>query len=193
MQPPDFCSSKNKGDVNMEEFYLVKPDSSMEEEIGAFRKEFLDSKEEKMPGCSNLEKFSDMADWIKYTQDISSEFTLPKDSVLSEQYVYIRKNDGKIVGMIVCRKIHKGEDLESYRGNIGYSVRPSERRKGIAKKMLKDILPKCKEMGYKSISAICDMYNEGSKRVIISCGGRLEKKLYYKSHSICEERYVIYL
>lgn len=175
----------------MEEFYLVKPDSSMEEEIGAFRKEFLDSKEEKMPGCSDLEKFSDMANWIKYTQDISSEFTLPEDSVLSEQYVYIRKNDCKIVGMIVCRKIHKGEDLESYRGNIGYSVRPSERRKGIAKKMLKDILPKCKEMGYKSISAICDMYNEGSKRVIISCGGRLEKKLYYNSRSICEERYVI--
>lgn len=175
----------------MEDFCLVKPDSSMEEEIDAFRKEFLDSKEEKMPGCSNLEKFHNAADWIKYTQDISSEFTLPEDSVLSEQYVYVRKNDGKIVGMIVFRKIHKGEDLENYRGNIGYSIRPSERRKGIAKKMLGDILPECKKMGYKNISAICDTHNEGSKRVIVACGGRLEKKLYYNSRSICEERYII--
>lgn len=175
----------------MEEFCLVKPDLSMQEEISAFRKEFLDSKDEKMPGCSDLWKFPNAEDWIKYTQDISSEYTLPEDSVLSEQYVYIRKNDQKIVGMILLRKIHKGEDLESYRGNIGYSVRPSERRKGIAKKMLKDILPECKKMGYKSISAICDTHNEGSKQVIVACGGRLEKKLYYKSNSICEERYII--
>lgn len=175
----------------MEEFCLVKPDLSMEEEISDLRKEFLESKEEKMPGCSNLEKFHNVSDWIKYTQDISSEFTLPKDSVLSEQYVYTRKNDGKIVGMIVFRKIHKAEDLENYKGNIGYFVRPSERRKGIAKKMLTDILSKCKKAGYKSICVICDTHNEGSRRTILACGGRLEKKLYYESNSICKEKYRI--
>ena len=174
----------------MEEFYLVKPDSSMQEEISAFREEFLDSHEEKMPGCSNLEKFYNASDWIKYTQDISSEFTLPKDSILSDQYVYIRKNDGKIVGMILFRKIHKGRSFE-LKGNIGYSVRPSERRKGIAKKMLMDILPICKKMGYKSISVICDTKNEGSKRVIKSCGGRFEKMNYYEEIDTHEEKYVI--
>ena len=177
----------------MEEFCLVKPDLSMEEEISALRKEFFESKEEKMPGCSNLEKFHNISDWIKYTQDISSEFTLPKDSVLSDQYVCVRKNDSKVVGMIVFRKIHKAEDLENYKGNIGYFVRPSERRKGIAKKMLTDILSKCKKAGYKSICVICDTHNEGSRRTILACGGRLEKKLYYESNSICKEKYRIYL
>lgn len=175
----------------MEEFCLVKPDLSMQEEISAFRKEFLDSHEETMPGCSNLEEFDNASDWIKYTQNISSEFTLPKDSILSEQYVYTRKNDGKIVGMILLRKVHKGEYLDDYKGNIGYSVRPSERRKGIAKKMLMDMLPECKKVGYKSIFVICDTNNEGSKRTIIACGGRFEKMNYYEEIDTYEEKYRI--
>lgn len=174
----------------MEEMYLVKPDLSMEKEIDLFRKEFLDFKEEKMPGCSDLEKFSSVSEWIKHTRNISSQSTLPEGSVLSDQYVYFRKNDSKIVGMIVFRKIKEGDYLDLM-GNIGYSVRPSERRKGYAKRMLEDILPKCRELNFENICIICNKNNEGSKRVIKSCGGKLEKKLYYKSHSICEERYVI--
>lgn len=176
----------------MEEVYLVKPDLSMEKEISLFRREFLDSKEEKMPGCSDLEKFSSASEWIEHTQKISSESTLPEGSVLSDQYVYFRKKDSKIVGMIVFRKITEGDYLD-LKGHIGYSVRPSERRKGYAKRMLEDILPECRKLNFKKIYINCNKNNEGSKRVIKSCGGKLEKTDYYPSIDTYEEKYILNL
>ncbi len=175
----------------MENFCLVKPDLSMVKEISAFKKEFLATNGERMNGCSHLEKFDKIEDWIKYVQDISSEVTLPKNSVLSDQYVYIRKSDNKIVGMIVFRKLNKGEYFDDFLGNLGYAVRPSERRKGIAKSMIKDILPECKKAGYKSLSLVCHKVNEASRRTIISCGGRLEKVIYYNIFGRYEEKYIL--
>lgn len=66
------------------------------------------------------------------------------------------------------------EYLERYVGHIGYSVRPSERRKGYAKRMLADCIKICKLNGLEKILLACIEENEGSRRTILANGGAYE-------------------
>ena len=57
---------------------------------------------------------------------------LNEEKVPAETYFLVRKRDNKIVGMINIRlQLH--EKLKEFGGNIGYSIRPTERRKGYNK------------------------------------------------------------
>jgi predicted acetyltransferase len=59
-------------------------------------------------------------------------------------------------------------------GHIGYDVRPTARRRGHATAMLRAALPVARRVGIESALVTCDVTNAASRRVIESCGGRLE-------------------
>ena len=80
--------------------------------------------------------------------------TLPEGMVIATQFLCIRKSDNKLVGMIQVRH-YFNEYLEKYAGHIGYSVRPSERRKGYASWMLNNIKPFCRSIGLDKILVCC--------------------------------------
>lgn len=59
-------------------------------------------------------------------------------------------------------------------GHIGYAVRPSFRRRGVASRALADALPIAAGLGIDRMLLTCDDDNIGSARTIESNGGELE-------------------
>jgi len=63
------------------------------------------------------------------------------------------------------------EFLEKFGGNIGYSVRPSERGKGFGTMQLQAALRNIGERGVEQALLTCDEDNAASAAIILSCGG----------------------
>lgn len=86
-------------------------------------------------------------------------------------------DSGRLLGLIQIRLALKGY-LVDFGGHIGYSVRPSERRKEYAKTMLKAALNICRNEGLSRVLITCLEDNIGSAKTIESCGGIFEKTVY---------------
>jgi len=67
------------------------------------------------------------------------------------------------------------EHLIRFGGHVGYVVRPSARRRGIATTLLRVGLGMLNEIGVGEALILCAEDNEGSRRVIETVGGELEK------------------
>ena len=170
---------------------LVEPSILYECQICAYRQEFLDCGDS-MDGTGALRKMDDPKAWIKCSKLCKDVRTVPAGLVPATQFLFVREEDQKIVGMIQIRH-YFNDYLEKYGGHIGYSVAPSERRKGYATQMLKMTLPKCKELGIKKVLITCISGNEGSKRTILKNGGIFESTVYEPDEKMYLERYWISL
>ena len=76
-------------------------------------------------------------------------------------------------------------------GHIGDGIRPSERRKGYATKMIGLALEECKKMGIDKVLMVCDKNNIGSAKSIMNNGGVLENEVVV--NGVTEQRYWITL
>ena len=156
----------------MEKIILIKPDLSYADEIIKYKEEALFEKAI-INSSINLEKFSSVEGWLKELKMKSSEDTVPKGLVPSSTYLGIREKDNYIVGMIDIRH-YLNEYLTQVGGNIGYSVRKTERNKGYAKQMFKLALEKCKGLKIKKVLITCDEDNIASEKVILSANAKFE-------------------
>ena len=59
-------------------------------------------------------------------------------------------------------------------GHIGYSVRPSEWRKGIRQQILRQALEVCRALGIARALVTCEKGNVASAHTILACGGILD-------------------
>ena len=156
----------------MEKIILIKPNLSYADEIIKYKEESL-KENPLINGSAGLNRFSSIEDWLEELKKRSSEDTVPEGLVPLSTYLGIREKDNYIVGMIDIRH-YLNEYLTQVGGNIGYSVRKTERNKGYAKQMLKLALEKCKELKIKKVLITCDEDNIASEKVILSANGKFE-------------------
>ena len=168
---------------------LVAPSPAYAEQVAAYRREFQEAGSS-MDGCGTLRNRENVADWLADVAAIANPATVPEGLVPSTLFLCIRERDDKLVGMIDMR--HELNDyLLHYGGHVGYSIRPDERRKGYATRMLRLALPFYRELGVDRALVTCYEGNLGSRKAILSNGGVFESMSTDGEHSY--ERYWIAL
>lgn len=86
-------------------------------------------------------------------------------------YRWIVEHD-RVLGGIALR--HGSNDYVRWAGHIGYGIRPSARRRGLATWALSRMLAEARTLGLDRVLAVCTVDNAASARTIERCGGVLE-------------------
>ncbi len=161
----------------MERFYLVPISINMKDEILDYLQEFRDNKSD-IHGIGSIDKINDkylfedaFEDCLKLEDDDYAESI---NMCPGKLYFLIRESDKRIVGNINIRW-NLNEKMLQYAGHIGYSIRPTERRKGYNKINLYLILKKAQEFNLDKVMLGCNVTNIGSDKTIIGLGGILER------------------
>lgn len=191
---PDFNSlmyAVVEGENRMEEWILTRPTPEYGAQLAEYRQEFLEA-DSSMDGCGPLGRFEDMEAYIRLCADYENPATVPEQLVPATQLLFIRKRDNMLVGMLQIRHF-LNEYLEKYAGHIGYSVRPSQRRKGYAKQMLKLALPFCRELGLERVLISCIDGNLASEKTILANGGIYESTVHEPDRELYLKRFWISL
>lgn len=168
---------------------LVPPSEAHLEEVWRYREEFL-AADSSMDGAGPLRRSETPEAWLAAVRACADPTTVPEGMVQAS--VFLCVEDGRLLGMIQVRH-WMNEYLEKYAGHIGYSVRPSERRKGVAKWMLGAVLPFCREIGLARVIVACQPWNEGSRRTILANGGVYERTVHEPVRDVDLEQYWIEL
>ena len=168
---------------------LLQPTAEYGRQIQAYRKEFLDGGDS-MDGTDGLRDTEDPEKWVEHSRLSKDPYHVPEGRVPATQYIFVREEDNKIVGMLQIRHF-LNDYLKQYAGHIGYSVAPSERRKGYASQMLKTALPKCRELGIDKVLITCMDSNAASRKTILANGGVYESTVYEPEKKIFLEKYWI--
>lgn len=142
------------------------------------KQEFFDNGETVINGSALLDQMS-FDEWLINTNRNCKPETVRPDWAIATTFFAFRKSDDKMIGMIDVRHELAVPFLQEFGGHIGYSVRPSERRKGYATLMLKLALSYCRSLDIHEVKLGCYADNEPSMRTIERCGGIcIEKKSY---------------
>lgn len=167
-----------EGEENgMDEILLIEPTLEYAEQIMEYKREFLAAGDE-LDGSGGLNKCETAEEWIARNKLRKNPETCPKDKASSTQYIAVRKSDDRLVGMIDLRHHIDHPVLSMYGGHIGYSVRPSERRKGYAKEMLRQNLEHCRALGLYWVMVSCSKGNIGSEKTILANGGVFQREVF---------------
>lgn len=159
---------------------LVKIDEVTDLELISLQNDFRISKE-LIHGCNGLVKANKLRLWKKNIRKLENDPS--KDKVKTIQF-FMRNESNQLVGVIDFRcKLLPFQELNG--GHISYTVRKEERGKGYAKKALKEVLKIVKEKSkLKEVLLTCETANIASKKVIKSCGGKLEKTIFINNNYI---------
>ena len=167
---------------------LVRPNEKMKDKAIDFKEEFFSHNEKTINGSELLDKIDDYDEWLKImTQNMSPE-TVSPDWVVTDTFFAVDENE-KIVGIIDLR--HTLNDFLKDFGNCGYSVRPSERKKGHATEMLRQLLVIAKEIGMNELHLSVEKTNEASVKTIRKNGGVYERSFEFENEIADVYRFVL--
>ena len=174
------------------DIYFIEPTMNIADAIADYRQELLEA-DCTFDGTLSLKRMPDMQEYVDYVIDRANPIhETPEQNDLVTLLFCVRKSDSKILGSIQIR--HEMDEFKRlYSGHIGYSVRPSERRKGYATRILKFAVDYCRTLGIKDINISCMTDNEASRRTILANGGKYRDTVHFHSDQldIDLERYLI--
>lgn len=170
----------------MERFYYETPSVSRKADALEYIAEFHRFGSD-INGSSGLDRFTD--DYEGWLLKLEEDRNLVPDEKKSpaETYFLVRSADKKIVGMVNIRYV-LNERLRKYGGNIGYSIRPTERRKGYNKINLYLALKLCRLHGLKKVLLDADTDNPASWRTIEALGGVMLREYFEDEFDHCMVR-----
>lgn len=166
-------------------------------QIRIMYKEYMNA--ESIPGIDTFEGIRDFEnldkktfnEWIEDLEKNKDEKRLPEGYSTHTLYLAINEKQ-KIVGAIGLRW-QEVPVLMKFGGLIGYSIRPSERGKGYATRVLQLALEKFKDLNKEKVLITCKDFNIASKRVIEKNGGIYENSYYNEDDKYTYLRYWINL
>ena len=176
----------------MEPLKLILPTLAYGDQIMDYKEE-MKAADSSMDGCGPLRRCETVEEWLADNALYTDPATVPEGKVMSTQFITVRESDNKVVGLLQVRHT-LNEHLRNFGGHIGYSIRPSERRKGYATQQLRQALLWCREeLGLDKVMISCTTVNEGSHKTILKCGGVYEGTALEPDTGKTLERYWITL
>lgn len=159
----------------MEKFYLEIPSLKRKEAIIAYLNEFVlynsdingsGFLDKILEGCS-FEECLDKCLNMQY-----QEYAKKLNRLQSKTFLLIRKNDNKLIGMLNIRW-NIPPNIQEFVGNVGYGIRPTERKKGYNKINLYLGLIEIQKLGLKKIYLDCEDNNIASYKTMEALNAKL--------------------
>ena len=162
---------------------IVELQIQYEEALADFVSEFAAAGEEEIPA------FLPDPDW-SFAETVRGFAKQSRGEGLPEGWVpgttRFLVHEGRILGLFNLR--HRLTDnLKRFGGHVGYSVRPSERRRGHGIRLLEAAKDLARSLGIERMLVTCHPDNVASVGVIVKCGGVLEDCRRYEpvEHDVC--------
>ncbi|MGN7764796.1 GNAT family N-acetyltransferase [Paenibacillus sp. 22594] len=152
----------------MRTVFLAKPSIEYQDEYLAFYEEWKSSGESIVPWVVSRDP-SDFEGMIQFLLENENREHIPENWVPSSTY-WLVSDDKRVIGAVNIRH-DLTEKLFNCGGHIGYGIRPTERQKGYATKLLAMALEKTKGLGIKKVLVVCDEGNIASEKTILNNGG----------------------
>ncbi len=169
--------------IQIDEFKLEKPSNKRKNEAIEYIEEFYQYNSP-INGTGGLQRYlEDYEGWLQKLKK-DKKIIPNEEEVPRETFFLVRKGDNKIVGMINIR-LALNEKMRAIYGNIGYCIRPTERRRGYNKINLYLGLKECQKHGIKEVLVSCDKENLGSAKTIQALDGKLVREFEEKDTLNC--------
>ena len=165
---------------------LVKLEPKYRRHLNEMMEEWYAAGENIVPYAIRRLDYRDFDNYIENLEGKDDTKGLVPDST----FFCLDEDADQFVGAVNIRH-YLNESLLLNGGHVGDGVRPSQRRRGIATKMIGLALEECRKLGIGRVLMVCDKENIGSAKTIQRNGGVLENEV--EVNGVTEQRYWIEL